>query len=75
MVVKREGAFSGRVAPGWRERFLRAYDLEFEAWLAAAAQGTAAGPSAWDGYAATAASDAALEALRTGARQTVSMRE
>ena len=75
VVVKREGAFSGQVPSGWRERFLRAYDLEFEAWLAAAAQGTATGPSAWDGYAATAASDAALEALRTGARQTVSMRE
>ena len=75
VVVKREGAWSGRVPSGWRERFLRAYDLEFEAWLAAAAQGTAAGPSAWDGYAATAVSDAALEALRTGARQTVSMRE
>ncbi len=38
-------------------------------------QDNAAGPSAWDGYAATAVSDAALEALRTGARQTVSMRE
>ena len=74
VVVKREGAFSGQVPPGWRERFLRAYDLEFEAWLAAAAQGTAAGPSAWDGYAAAAVSDAALEALRTGPRQSVSMR-
>ena len=75
VVVRREGAFSGQVPPGWRERFLRAYDLEFEAWLAAAAQGTATGPSAWDGYAATAVTDAALEALRTGARQAVSMRE
>lgn len=75
VVVKREGAFSGHIAADWRERFLRAYDLEFEAWLEAAARGTAAGPSAWDGYAATAACDAALEALRTGTRQTVAMRE
>ena len=75
VVVKRDGAWSGRVAPGWRERFLRAYDLEFEAWLAAAAQGTAAGPSVWDGYAAAAACDAALEALSSGVRQAVPMRE
>ena len=75
VVVKRDGAFSGQVPTGWQEGFLRAYDIEFEAWLGAAAQGTATGPSAWDGYAATAVSDAALEALRIGARQSVSMRE
>jgi len=75
VVVKRDGAFGGRVPADWQERFLRAYDLEFEAWLGAAACGTAAGPSAWDGYAATVVSDAALQALRAGTRQTVSMRE
>jgi myo-inositol 2-dehydrogenase / D-chiro-inositol 1-dehydrogenase len=75
VVVRREGAFSGRVPEDWRERFARAYDLEFVDWLAAAARGTAAGPTAWDGYAATAACDAALEALRTGARTPVRLRE
>ena len=38
-------------------------------------EGTASGPSAWDGYAATAVCDAALEALRTGARTEVTLRE
>jgi myo-inositol 2-dehydrogenase/D-chiro-inositol 1-dehydrogenase len=75
VVVRREGAFGGRVPEDWRERFLRAFDLEFAAWLAAAAGGTAAGPSAWDGYAATAVCDAALEALRTGQRTEVRLRE
>lgn len=75
VVVKREGAFRGRVPEDWRERFLRAYDLEFEAWLDAAARGTATGPSAWDGYAATCVTDAALEALRAGSRAAVSLRE
>ncbi len=37
--------------------------------------GTSTGPSSWDGYAAAAASDACLEALRTGSRTTVSLRE
>jgi myo-inositol 2-dehydrogenase / D-chiro-inositol 1-dehydrogenase len=75
VVLKREESFGGRVPADWRERFLRAFDLEFQEWLGAAAKGTATGPSAWDGYAATAVCDAALEALRTGTRQTVSLRE
>jgi myo-inositol 2-dehydrogenase/D-chiro-inositol 1-dehydrogenase len=75
VLVKREGAFSGRVPEDWRERFVRAFDLEFEAWLDAAAKGMATGPSAWDGYAATAVCDAALEALKTGNRTKVTLRE
>jgi myo-inositol 2-dehydrogenase/D-chiro-inositol 1-dehydrogenase len=75
VVVKREGSFSGRVPADWRERFLRAFDVEFQEWLDAVAAGTATGPSAWDGYAATVVSDAALEAQRTGAWTTVSLQE
>ena len=58
----------------WRERFIRAYDVEFREWLDAVAAGTATGPSSWDGYAATAVCDAALEALRSGNRQNVALR-
>ena len=39
------------------------------------AAGTSTGPTAWDGYAAAAVTDAALEALRTGQRAAVSMPE
>ncbi len=73
--VKREGSFGGRVPEDWRDRFIRAFDTEFQEWLLAAANGTATGPSAWDGYAATAVCDAALEALQTGTRKTVSLRK
>ena len=75
VVVKREGQFSGRVPTDWRERFLRAYDVEFQEWLDAVAAGHSTGPSAWDGYAATLVCDAATEAYRTGAPAPVSMRE
>jgi myo-inositol 2-dehydrogenase/D-chiro-inositol 1-dehydrogenase len=75
VVVKREGSFSGRVPADWRERFIRAFDTEFQEWLAAAANGTATGPSCWDGYAATVVSDAALEAQRTGTWTTVKLRD
>ena len=46
----------------WRERFIDAYDQEFREWIDAAGQGTATGPSTWDGYAATLVADAALRA-------------
>ena len=75
VLVKREGSFSGRIPADWRERFIRAFDLEFQEWLDAVTKGSATGPSAWDGYAATVVTDAALEALRTGSRTTISMRE
>jgi myo-inositol 2-dehydrogenase/D-chiro-inositol 1-dehydrogenase len=74
VVVRREGAFAGRVAADWRERFRQAYDDEMRAWIAAAAAGTAAGPSAWDGYAAAVVTDAGLAAARSGERVGVSMR-
>jgi myo-inositol 2-dehydrogenase/D-chiro-inositol 1-dehydrogenase len=57
----------------WRERFIEAYDQEFREWIVAAGQGTATGPSAWDGYAATLVGDAALRAVDSGKLEAVSM--
>ena len=75
IIVKREGQYGGRVPGDWRERFLRAYDIEFQEWLDAVAAGHSTGPSSWDGYAATVVCDAAVEANRTGQRVSVEMRE
>jgi myo-inositol 2-dehydrogenase / D-chiro-inositol 1-dehydrogenase len=75
IVVKREGQYGGQVPTDWRERFLRAYDIEFQEWIDAVAAGHSTGPSAWDGYAATLVCDAATEAYRTGGPATVTMRE
>jgi len=74
-VVKRAGAHSGRVPADWRERFMLAFDAELQAWVDAVAAGGTAGPSAWDGYAATVACDAGLAALRSGAREPVVLRD
>jgi myo-inositol 2-dehydrogenase/D-chiro-inositol 1-dehydrogenase len=74
-IVKRAGHHSGRVPADWRERFVRAFDTELQAWIDAVAAGTTTGPSAWDGYAATVGTDAALAALRTGERVPVTMRD
>jgi myo-inositol 2-dehydrogenase/D-chiro-inositol 1-dehydrogenase len=75
VVVKRDGGFGGRVPADWRERFVRAYDVELQEWIDAAAAGRSTGPSAWDGYAATVVCDAGVEALEGGARVEVSLRE
>jgi myo-inositol 2-dehydrogenase/D-chiro-inositol 1-dehydrogenase len=74
VVVKRDGQFGGRVPEDWRERFMRAYDLEFQDWVNAVAAGRSTGPSSWDGYAATVVCDAGLEAMKSGNRVTVSLR-
>lgn len=67
VVVRREGAFSGRVPGDWRERFVKAYDTEFQEWIDALVSGLGAtGPSSWDGYAAAVVSDAAVKALQDG---------
>jgi myo-inositol 2-dehydrogenase/D-chiro-inositol 1-dehydrogenase len=75
VVVKSKGRWGGRVAEDWRERFIRAYDTEFQEWIAAASKGESTGPSSWDGYAATVVCDAGLQAMQTGERVEITMRE
>jgi myo-inositol 2-dehydrogenase/D-chiro-inositol 1-dehydrogenase len=71
MTRRSAGQHGGRVPADWRERFSRAYDAELQDWLVAAEQGTAAGPSSWDGYAAAVVTGTCIEALHTGDRITV----
>jgi myo-inositol 2-dehydrogenase/D-chiro-inositol 1-dehydrogenase len=64
---------STAIAPGFRERFGLAYDIEFQRWVDAARRGTIDGPGAWDGYAAQAVCAAGVEALRSGRRTEVGL--
>ncbi|GAA0472666.1 inositol 2-dehydrogenase [Paractinoplanes deccanensis] len=69
VTVRHAGTDSRPVPADWRERFLRAYDVEFQEWIdSLSAGGQPVGPSAWDGYAAAVVSDAGVAALRTGDR-------
>jgi myo-inositol 2-dehydrogenase/D-chiro-inositol 1-dehydrogenase len=54
------------VAPGFLERFTSAYRQELQDWVGALSGGAPTGPSAWDGYAASAVADACLESLASG---------
>jgi myo-inositol 2-dehydrogenase / D-chiro-inositol 1-dehydrogenase len=72
--VRRGGRVASPVPADWRERFLQAYDVEFQEWIhALAGGGRPLGPSAWDGYAAAVVSDAGVAALRSGERVPVSL--
>jgi myo-inositol 2-dehydrogenase/D-chiro-inositol 1-dehydrogenase len=74
VIVKAKGAYSGQLPGDWPERFDGAFDAEFRAWIASA-KGGAAGPSAWDGYVATAATLAGVRALESGGRESIELRE
>jgi myo-inositol 2-dehydrogenase/D-chiro-inositol 1-dehydrogenase len=61
------------IAPDFRQRFGRAYDIELQRWVDAARRGTIDGPGAWDGYAASAVCTAGVAALRSGQRTVVEL--
>jgi myo-inositol 2-dehydrogenase / D-chiro-inositol 1-dehydrogenase len=77
-LVRHTGGPSGAtrstgIAPDFRQRFGRAYDIELQRWVDAARRGQVDGPGAWDGYAAQAVCAAGVEALRSGRRTEVRM--
>ncbi len=74
VLVRRDGGITGGVPADWKERFGLAYDLELQAWVDSVRTGEATGPTSWDGYAAAVVSDAALEALASGQRTAVRLR-
>jgi myo-inositol 2-dehydrogenase / D-chiro-inositol 1-dehydrogenase len=57
-----------RVPADWRERFGPAYVNELQTWVNGLAAGLVDGPSSWDGYAATAIAEAAVESYGKGER-------
>ncbi|MGD1220842.1 Gfo/Idh/MocA family protein [Streptomyces krungchingensis] len=73
MVVTRAGGAHEEVAQDYLVRFADAYDREVQAWVDATRQGRVTGPSAWDGYAASAVAEAGVRALEEGGRVTVEL--
>jgi myo-inositol 2-dehydrogenase / D-chiro-inositol 1-dehydrogenase len=57
----------------WRVRFGSAYHAELQEWVDGLRTGTVAGPSAWDGYAATAVAESCVASLTGGGRTTVGL--
>jgi myo-inositol 2-dehydrogenase / D-chiro-inositol 1-dehydrogenase len=74
------GRWGGQITSGFRERFGRAYDTEIQRWVDAVHAGRSSGnytdgPTAWDGYAATAVCEAGVRSLETGERVVVELAE
>ncbi|MFF4350247.1 Gfo/Idh/MocA family oxidoreductase [Streptomyces sp. NPDC001530] len=76
VAVRTAGRHGTGVPQDWKGRFADAFDTEFREWIAAVEAGTEpTGPSAWDGYAATVITDAAVRSLDTdGSVVTVDMK-
>ncbi len=69
IVLRRASSVGVAVPEDWRERFIAAYDVEFQEWINEVATGALlTGPSAWDGYAAQVVCDAGVQALYSGER-------
>lgn len=61
-----DGEFKVAEHQTFKSRFRDAYDQQVQRWVNAAKRGTIDGPNAWDGYCATLACEAGVEALTGG---------
>jgi myo-inositol 2-dehydrogenase/D-chiro-inositol 1-dehydrogenase len=66
-------ALEPAVTPGFLERFGDAYLRELTDWVDAISDGGPRGPTAWDGYAASAVADACLVSLASGRQVAVEL--
>jgi myo-inositol 2-dehydrogenase/D-chiro-inositol 1-dehydrogenase len=75
-VTARAAATRGEaVDAGFWTRFAPAYQDELQGWVNAVSRGEPTGPSAWDGYAAAAVSEAGVASLREGRTVDVQLTE
>lgn len=72
-VVLTAGRRSEGVPADWQTRFAPAYTCELQSWVDGLAAGQVTGPSAWDGYAATAVAEAAVRSYAQGERVEVTL--
>lgn len=62
VTLRKAARLQSEILTDWKDRFIDSYDVELQDFITAAAKGTAAGPSSWDGYVAAISSDACVEA-------------
>ncbi len=62
IVMRKDATLQNPILTDWKDRFIDSYDVELQDFIRAAAQGTATGPTAWDGYVAAISSDACVAA-------------
>lgn len=62
ITLRKDATLQSAILTDWKDRFIDSYDVELQDFIRAAAQGTATGPTAWDGYVAAISSDACVAA-------------
>lgn len=67
IATRKDARLQNEIMTDWKDRFIGSYDVELQDFIGAASNGTASGPSSWDGYVAAISSDACVEAQETGA--------
>ena len=73
VVTVSNGRRSEPLPADWRVRFDQAYVNELRTWVDGLSTGTVSGPSAWDGYAATAVAASAVTSYERGERTAVTL--
>ena len=73
VVTRADAKYSFDILTDWSQRFIEAYDIEFQQWAKAVLADHLAGPSTWDGYAACVAADAVMLSRKTGKPEDVKM--
>ena len=66
LLVRKDAKLATNVLTDWKQRFIAAYDMELQEFINGCLNKKITGPSAWDGYAASVASDACVLAQESG---------
>ncbi len=65
--MRSQEKLSNTILNDWKVRFIDSYDVELQDWIDSTLKGEVNGPTAWDGYLASVASDACVKSQQTGA--------
>ena len=60
--LRLDGRASTEILKDWKLRFIDSYDVELQEWIDSTVRGEVYGPTAWDGYFASATAEACVEA-------------
>lgn len=66
VVTRKDGKCSRGILTDWKKRFLDAYDVELQDFIDGIKVRSLTGPTAWDGFAASVASDSCVKAQESG---------
>lgn len=73
LLVRKDAKLYTTVLTDWKKRFVDSYDVELQDFIDGIGSGNLPGPTAWDGFCASVASDACVLAQETGAIESVTM--